>query len=113
MISSLAAALFLFGANGEPQKSVMCVQSKHGDENYIIFAIPRKRLEEFSDRTIEKERDFTIVSCPGKWDASATAALCNAVEKFSDDLKAAMTEVYAISPDEMCEASREATAPRE
>lgn len=107
MLAALSASLLVLAADITPPAGAMCVQSKFENGDYVTYVIPAARLAEFSDKAIAKQKNFAIIPCPIKWSAAQTSKLCEAVDGFSDDLKAAMTEIYAISPDEMCEAAHE------
>ncbi|MEM8770639.1 MAG: hypothetical protein AAGD92_03210 [Pseudomonadota bacterium] len=104
MIEALAA-IALQASNPD---AVLCVQSRYDNGDRITFAISPERLNEFRSRARNRNRDFRIVNCARDWTASDTADLCEAIDAFGDDLKESMKEVYAIHPDDMCDASREA-----
>ncbi len=106
MLSFLAAAMLL-QAGPQPPSGAMCVQSKAENGDYITFVVPNDRFNALSGRAQAKQKDFKIIACKAEWTPATTQALCKRIEEFSDDLKAAMTEAYAISPDEMCEAAKE------
>jgi|GEM_PF-6521844 len=106
MFSALAAAM-LMQAVAQPPEGATCVQSTAPNGDYITFVVPNDKFNTLSGRARAKQKDFKIIACKAEWTPATTAKLCERIEEFSDDLKAAMTEVYAISPDEMCEASRE------
>ncbi len=105
MLISIAASLFVLAA--DPPEGALCVQSAHDNGDYVTYVIPADRLSAFSTKAADKNRRFDVVDCPGEWDAASTQKLCDAFDGFSDDLKAAMTEIYAVSPDEMCQAAKD------
>ncbi len=105
MLLTLSASLLVLAA--DPPKGAMCVRSTYDNGDYITFVIPTDRLSEFSGKAATKRRKFDVIDCPSKWSAATTQKFCDAIDKFSDDLKSAMKEIYSISPDEMCEAAKE------
>lgn len=110
MILTLAAALALQAAPIDPPAGALCVQSSYGENNKMTYVIPASRVSAFQSRADARGRNFEIIACPTAWTPASTQAFCDAVEGFSDNLKSAMTEIYAISPDEMCEAAQEVDA---
>lgn len=107
MIAILSASLLVLAADITPPAGALCVQSRWGENDKITYVIPATRLAELRGKAQSKSRNFEIISCPVNWNASTTRKLCEIIDGFSDNLKAAMTEVYAISPDEMCAAAKE------
>ncbi len=110
MLSILAAATMMQASSAEPPRGAMCVQSTWGESNQISFVVPANRFNELSSKAQAKRGELKITPCKVRWDASRTKRLCDTVEEFSDDLIVSMTEVYGISPDEMCEAAKEVDA---
>ena len=110
MLSLLAAAFLLQADRVDPPAGAMCVQSKYKNGDYITFVVPNEKFNQLSNRARAKSRDFKIIPCRATWTPASTKKLCERIEMFSDDLVAAMTEAYGISPDEMCESAKEVDA---
>lgn len=110
MIVELFLAGMVEAQTFAPPKGAYCVQSEFGEANKVIYVVPAQRLNEFIGKAQEKDRRFEVIACPVDWTPSQTQKLCKTFEEMPDDVKLAMTELFAISPDEMCAAAKEVDA---
>ena len=109
MLSILATAILLQSEAISPPAGAMCVQSKWG-EDYVYYVVPAAKVGELTGKAESKGRQFEVTPCKVRWTTAQTKALCEAVEGSNDERKAAMTEIYGVTPDEMCESAKEVDA---
>lgn len=109
MLSILTAAMLLQTEAISPPAGAMCVQSKWG-EDYVYYVVPATKVGELTGKADSKGRQFEVTPCKVRWTAAQTKALCDAVSDYNDDRKSAMTAIYGITPDEMCESAKEVDA---
>ena len=93
-----------------PPMGATCVAAKAGEGNKVIFvATPAKLVELRSANELAGNR-LSAIACPVAWTPETTSRLCDKFDSFSDDLKSGFTDLYGVSPDDMCEAGRDVDA---